>query len=488
VLVELKVVEQRYRAVIDVLDGMSVTEVALRNGVTRQTVHTWLRRYANDGLAALADKSSKPDTCPHQMPPVLEARVVEIRRTHPRWGPRSIRSQLEKEGFSPLPGTSSIYRTLVRHGLIEPTKRKRGRADYKRWERSRAMNLWQMDIVGRFYLLDGTELKVLSGIDDHSRYCVSARLMPRATARPVCDALERALEIHGVPDQILSDNGKVFTNRFGQGPGPVLFDRICANNDIKHILTAPYSPTTTGKVERFHKTLRAEFLVDHDRVYATIEEFQAALDAWVEYYNTERPHQSLGDRPPIERFALASARKTMSDTERGDESVAEAPQTAPRPGGVSRWVDQRGKICIAGSRYRVGPTFVGESVEVVIQSGLVEILHAGIVVATHAQRRRKEGSGRPLPTPRAARPRTAGSGISVTRMVSTAGSVSFSGADYRVGRSWRGRQVQVAIVAGSVQISEGAKVIRVHPIRHDRTKEHGAFASPKGRPRKPKVA
>jgi hypothetical protein len=73
-------------------------------------------------------------------------------------------------------------------------------------------------------------------------------------------------------------------------------------------------------------------------------------------------------------------------------------------------------------------------------------------------------------------------------MVSTAGSVSFSGADYRVGRSWRGRQVQVAIVAGSVQISEGTKVLRIHPIRHDRTKEHGAFASPKGRPRKPKVA
>jgi transposase InsO family protein len=101
------------------------------------------------------------------------------------------------------------------------------------------MNLWQMDIVGRFYLVDGTELKVLSGIDDHSRYGVSARLMPRATARPVCDALERALKIHGVPDQILSDNGTVFTTRFGPGPGPVLFDRICANNDIQHILHRP---------------------------------------------------------------------------------------------------------------------------------------------------------------------------------------------------------------------------------------------------------
>ena len=81
---ELNLVEQRYRAVIDVLDGMSVTDVAQRNGVSRQSVHTWLRRYANGGLAALADKSSKPETCPHQMAPLIEAKVVELRRAHPR--------------------------------------------------------------------------------------------------------------------------------------------------------------------------------------------------------------------------------------------------------------------------------------------------------------------------------------------------------------------------------------------------------------------
>jgi hypothetical protein len=79
--------EQRYRAVIDVLDGMSVTDVAARNKVSRQTVHKWLRRYANGGMAALADKSSRPESCPHQMAPVIEARVVELRRSHPRWGP-----------------------------------------------------------------------------------------------------------------------------------------------------------------------------------------------------------------------------------------------------------------------------------------------------------------------------------------------------------------------------------------------------------------
>jgi transposase-like protein len=83
VLVELNVVEQRYRAVLDVLEGASVIEVARRNGVTRQTVHEWLHRYANEGLGALADRSSRPASCPHQMPPEVEASVVPMRRAHP---------------------------------------------------------------------------------------------------------------------------------------------------------------------------------------------------------------------------------------------------------------------------------------------------------------------------------------------------------------------------------------------------------------------
>jgi transposase InsO family protein len=302
-LVELGLVEQRLKAVNEVLDGATVAE---RNGVTRQTVHNWLRRYASSGVAGLVDKTSKPESCPHQMTAVVEARIVEMRRAHPAWGPRTIRTRLAREGVKPLPGRSSIYRALVRHRLLEPKARKRARSDYKRWERSKSMELWQMDIVGRFYLADGTELKVVTGVDDHSRYCVCARVVARATAKPVCDALTFALEQHGAPNEILTDNGKVFTARFGPGPGPVLFDRICHNNAIKHRLTAPYSPTTTGKVERFHRTYRDEFLVEHDRKHATVEEAQKALDAWVEKYNTERPHQSLGDRPPVERFALAA--------------------------------------------------------------------------------------------------------------------------------------------------------------------------------------
>src|SRR6201993_5189185 len=171
------------------------------------------------------------------------------------------------------------------------------------------MELWQMDVVGGVHLCDGAEVKVITGIDDNSRFVVCATVVARASARPVCAALLGALARHGVPEQVLTDNGKVFTGRFGPGgsSSEVLFDRVCVENGIRHLLTAPRSPTTTGKVERLHKTMRAEFFTDADRVHASIAELQAALDGGVHLYNTERPHQSLGMRPPAERFALAAA-------------------------------------------------------------------------------------------------------------------------------------------------------------------------------------
>ena len=297
---ELGVSELRYRAVLEVLDGATVTEVARRFGVARQTVHVWLRRYAAEGAVLnLEDRSSRPHSCPHQMPAVVEARVLSIRDANPRWGPDRIRYQLDREGVSPVPGRSGVYRALVRGGRIDPARRRRRRSDYRRWERGRPMELWQMDVVGGVHLADGVEVKVVTGIDDNSRFVVCARVVARATARPVCQALLEALSRHGVPEQILTDNGKVFTGRFGPhgSSAEVLFDRVCAENGIRHLLTAPRSPTTTGKVERLHKTMRAEFLNDADRGYPDIEALQAALDGWVVQYNTVRPHQALGCGP-----------------------------------------------------------------------------------------------------------------------------------------------------------------------------------------------
>jgi transposase InsO family protein len=477
---ELSMVEQRYQAVREVIDtGATITEVAQRYGVARSTLHLWLNHYAEGGLGALATKSSKPDSCPHQMDPVIEARLVVLRRGHPRWGPRTLWSKLREE-FDPAPSRSAIYRALVRHQLIVPEKRKRTKSSYVRWERSKAMELWQMDIVSRIYLTDGTQLHCVTGIDDHSRFVVSAQLVTRATAKPVCDALLLALRRHGVPEEILTDNGRVFTGKHQTKPVTVLFDRICLNNEIKHRLTAPYSPTTTGKVERLHRTMRREFF--ELGLYETIEETQAALDAWVLTYNAERPHQSLGDVPPLRRFELA--KRDALEVIDGDYAEADASLRKS----LARTVDDKGRVLILHYRYHVGRAYRGEIVAVSLENGLLSVHHRGVLIATHARRHLPENDVKFTDRPKALRAARPTMGDVVSRSVDNSGSISFAGTSYRAGNLYKGRLAGVRLVGDTVQITIDGDLIRTHKARHDRSKEFGALAMPNGKPRSHGVA
>ena len=277
-----------------------MTEVAARFGVSRKTMHVWLRRYEDGGLEALGDRSHRPITVPHQMSAAIEVVIAGMRRTHPSWGPRRLVYELGKMGIEPVLSESGVYRALLRLGLIEPAARRVRDRNWKRWERGAAMELWQMDVVGGFLLADGRRAEAFTGIDDHSRFCVSAFLMLRENARSVGDGLLLAFERYGLPQHVLTDNGKVFTGRFNQPPVEMLFDRILRERGVEHLLTQPHSPTTTGKVERFHRALRTEFRTD--RVFASLQFAQTELDEWVADYNTRRPHQGIGMVPPVERF------------------------------------------------------------------------------------------------------------------------------------------------------------------------------------------
>jgi transposase InsO family protein len=475
VLQELSMVEQRYQAVREVLDtGAGVSEIALRYGIDRRTLHRWLLRYAADGLGALADRSSKPDRCPHQISPQVEAQIVSMRRAHPAWGPRTILNRLRHELEDP-PSRSAIYRALVRHRLIEPNKRPRRREDYRRWERSRSMELWQMDVMGEVFLTDGTKLSVVTGIDDHSRFCVCATIVVRATAKPVCDALVGALRTHGIPEQILTDNGKIFTGKLAPKPATVLFDRICHNNGIRHILTAPYSPTTTGKIERLHKTMRKEFF--QGSRFETIPQLQAALDVWVLGYNTSREHQAIGDVAPIRRFELA--RDVLRDVIEGELDPPEQPLPSHQRA-VTRHVDRMGRISILKHRYHVGRFLVGELVTVVSNNGLLNVTHNGVVVATHAKRHTAEDDERMERRFKVSKPSRPTVGDEVARKVDSSGYVSFAGTAYRAGMDHVGEIAGVRLVDDTVQITIDGTLARTHRARHDRTKEFGAFAQPNG--------
>ncbi|MEU4640346.1 IS481 family transposase [Micromonospora sp. NPDC023814] len=287
-LVVLSVVEQRLDAVRAVLAGSDVVEVAAKCGVHRSTVHRWVGRYLTEQLAGLADRSHRPHSCPGQVAEAVEVAVAEMRREHPRWGSRRIRLEmLRKPGpwvveDLVVPSERTIDRILQRQGLLRARPRKRPKDSYKRWERPAPMQLWQMDIVGGVQLVNPAtgvlrEAKLVTAVDDHSRYCVIAKVVERATGRAVCLALAEALARFGVPEEIITDNGKQFTDRFGKyrpRTGEVLFDKICRHNGITHRLTAPASPNQNGKVERFHGTVRPDFL-DTAGPFTSLREAQA---------------------------------------------------------------------------------------------------------------------------------------------------------------------------------------------------------------------
>ena len=351
--------EQRYQAVLAVIsDGETIKDVAARFGVSRQTLHAWLAKYEAGGLEGLGDGSHRPRSCPHQMGSLVEVEIARLRHSHPSWGPRRLVFELAKQEL--VVSESGVYRALVRLNLIDPSGRRRRDRKWKRWERGTPMELWQMDVVGGFVLADGTRAKALTGVDDHSRFCVSAHLMVRETSGNVCDGLAKALRTYGVPTQILTDNGKVFTGRYGRPPVEVLFDRVCRENGIEHLLTQPRSPTTTGKVERFHHTLRDDFRTD--RVFASLAAAQAELDEWVVEYNTRRPHQSLDMAVPADRFhrpepAQVTPIRAIRDSGRPASGRGDGTWVARRASAV-------GVVCVNWQQVCLGVAAAGHNIDV----------------------------------------------------------------------------------------------------------------------------
>jgi transposase InsO family protein len=472
-LVELSVVEQRYRAVLEVRAGVSVTEVAARFGVSRQSVHAWLRRYDQAGLAGLMDRPKRPVSCPHQLPGEVEVLVCELRRKHPRWGPIRLVHELGRLGVDPVPSRMGVYRALVRHGLIQPKQRRRSGREFRRWERDAPMALWQMDIVGGVFLVNGSECKVVTGVDDHSRFCVIASVVPRATGRAVCLAFAAALRTYGVPEEVLTDNGKQFTDRFGKG-GEVLFDRICRDNAIVHRLTQPRSPTTTGKIERFHGSLRRE-LLDDAVPFTDLATAQAAVTGWVGEYNTARPHQALGMATPAERFSTARAK--------AEEDVlplrlpapihpATVPPQAPSPAietftqdatpvvprvwdgeaiEFERVVPASGNMALAGKQFWLGPARAGMSITFWADVDVIHLLAGGArlksvrshlsaadLTALVAAGARKAGPP-PIPAPEN------GEAIEVDRTVNKDGNIGLGGRLLLAAEILSGRRVSIRI-------------------------------------------
>jgi transposase InsO family protein len=472
---ELSVTEQRYRAVLEVMAGVPVIEVAERYGVSRQSVHAWLGRYRDEGPPGLADRSHRVHAHPWQIPAELETAVCELRRAHRKWGPKRLVFEMGRRGLGAVT-RSTVYRVLIRNQLIEPRSRRRRRQDYRRWERPVPMQLWQLDVTASAFLTDGIEVKIVTGIDDHSRYCVIATAVRRATARPVCRAFIGAMTVYGVPEEVLTDNGTVFTGRFIKPrPAEVLFERICRENGITARRTRPRSPTTTGKIERLHQSLQDELLEVHGP-FASLEVLQAALDAWRQEYNTDRPHQSLDMAFPASRFAPAVSPLPLRVPPQ--LATASARQAEPPSAGLpaagqeaslvaveaDRVVPPSGNLWVGGQQVWLGPALADRKVTIWVDETSLHVLLDGARVKTLPSRlgvaelaRLASAGARPGgPSPLLAGTATA---VEIERTVNATGLVGLAGAQVSVGYQLAGQRVtlrmdgtQMAVISGDGEL------------------------------------
>jgi transposase InsO family protein len=286
-----------------VVEGCRAGEVAVTYNVARSWVYELVARYRAEGDAAFEPRSRRPHTSPRAILGKTAELIVQLRGELVAHGLDAGADTIAwhlREHHQLTVSPATIYRTLRRAGLTTVEPKKRPRSSYVRFQADLPNECWQGDFT-HWRLADGSDVEILCWLDDHSRYAISVTAHRRVSGRIVVDTFTKALEEHGIPASTLTDNGMVFTTRLSGGKG--------GRNGFEHLLDSlgaiqknsrPNHPTTCGKVERFHQTLK-RWLTARPAP-ATTTELQEQLDAFVDYYNHHRPHRSLHGATPVAAY------------------------------------------------------------------------------------------------------------------------------------------------------------------------------------------
>ena len=280
---------------------LSVTAAAAQYGFSRRHLHRLLARYRHGGLEAVDPRSRRPLSNKASTPEPIRERIVELRLQLTKdgldAGPVTIAWHLEQEGHRP-PSTSTIRRILHAAGLITPEPRKRPRSSYRRFAAAQPNECWQSDFT-HWQLADGTDVEILNWLDDHSRYLLGCTAHTPVTGDLVVSTFLTVADQYGFPASTLTDNGRVYTARFGGGKNA--FEYLLPLLGITQKNGHPGHPQTQGKVERFHQTLKR--WLAHQPAAATLTDLQTQLETWRTIYNEQRPHRELGRRTPSTAYA-----------------------------------------------------------------------------------------------------------------------------------------------------------------------------------------
>jgi len=319
----------------------NIRALCRRFGIRPQTGDTLLARYRQEGATGLRDRSRRPHTAPTQTAPQIEEAVCAVRVAHPAWGGRKIRRYPHDPGQADVPAASTITAILRRHDLLDPAESVKHRAT-QRFEADAPNALWQMDFKGKIALLRGV-CHPLTVLDDHSRYALGVEACADERTATVQARLIALFHRYGLPVRMLMDNGPPW------GDGGSRHTTLTAwllrlGIGVSH--GRPYHPQTQGKDERFHRTLKAEVLVD--ACFADLVAAQGAFDHWRPTYNHERPHEALGLATPSSRYQISPR-----------AYPEELPPIEYGPGDQVRKVQHEGEIHFRGRTVPIGKAFHG---------------------------------------------------------------------------------------------------------------------------------
>ena len=321
-------------------EGSNISALCKTYGISRVTGYKWLRRYTEDGEQGLQDRHRRPHHSPRRTADEIEQAILEVRTEHPSWGGVKILAYLKRKGMQSLPSASTATAILQRHGKLDPQESCKHRP-MQRFEWAAPNDLWQMDFKGHIRLEQG-RCHPLTILDDHSRFLLGLYACPDEVWQTVQAQLTLAFRQYGLPKRMLMDNGSPWGDD-RQSPHTILTAWLM-RLDVAVSHGRPYHPQTQGKDERLHRTLQTE-LLDQVNLHS-LSESQAQFDIWRKFYNSERPHQALGQAVPAERYQPSS---------RPFPEVL--PPIVYEPGDIIRSVDLGGKIGFHNQRFRVGKAF-----------------------------------------------------------------------------------------------------------------------------------
>jgi transposase InsO family protein len=355
-----------------VVEQQTVAEVAARYGMHRSWVYRLKARYDDVGEAAFEPLSKRPHTSPTAVPGTTVELIRELRKELVEAGldagPDTIAWHLTQRHQLQV-SVSTVARTLTREGLVVPEPKKRPKSSYLRFEAAMPNECWQSDFT-HYRLGDGSEVEIISWLDDCTRYALHVSAHPRVTAPIVLDTFRETAGQHGIPASTLTDNGMVYTTRFAGGRG--------GRNGLEAQLRAwqvvqknsrPSHPTTCGKVERFQQTLK-KWLRAQPSQPTTIAELKILIDDFVEAYNRRRPHRSLPHRATPAALYESLPKALPTESRDADTHDRVRVDRVSKTGNVTLRV--HGKLRHIG----VGRTHKGTHVLMLVQDLEVRIVNA----------------------------------------------------------------------------------------------------------------